>query len=175
MKKSPKFILSIAMIASLSACGLSDMINRTEAYNYGTISHASEHVNATKDFNETNPGLGLGSEAPLRGTKWSAGVEAGFFENSNSNTSTYAVGYFERDMLAKRPRALRVGFFSGYARYPSEAANSNSIFPSIGDYIPVAGLQATVPTIGRHEFRVRLAPGLSRSSAIISLQSNFVF
>jgi len=103
------------------------------------------------------------------------GAEAGFFENSNENTSIYAVGYFERDMLKNKPRALRVGFFSGYARYPAEAASSDSILPTIGDYIPVAGLQATVPTFGPHEFRVRVAPGLSRSSAIVSLQSNFVF
>jgi len=151
------------------------MIVRGSSYNYATISHASEHIDASKDFNESNPGLGLGSEAPLRNSKWSVGVEGGFFENSNNNTSIYGLGYFERDMLENNPRALRVGFFSGYARYPAEAANSNSFLPSIGDYIPVVGLQATVPTVWRHEFRVRVAPGLSRSSAIVALQSNFVF
>jgi len=173
--KSPRLILSLACVTALSACGLPEMINRGGAYNYATFSHASTHVDATKDFNENNPGLGLGSEAPLRGSKWSVGVEGGYFENSNNNTSIYGVGYFERDVLANRPRALRVGFFTGYARYPNEAANSDTFFPTIGDYIPVAGLQATVPTFGPHEFRVRVAPGLSRSSAIISLQSNFVF
>ncbi len=173
--KSPRLILSLAVVATLSACGLPNLIDRGGAYNYASVSHISEHVDATKDFNENNPGLGLGSEAPLRGTKWAFGVEGGFFENSNSNTSIYGVTYFERDVLASKPRALRVGFFTGYARYPNEAANSDTFFPTIGDYIPVAGLQATVPTFGPHEFRVRVAPGLSRSSAIVSLQSNFVF
>lgn len=173
--KTPRTLLSLSMIAALSACGLPNMIDRNGAYNYGVISHASKHLNATKDFNETNPGLGLGSEAPLRGTKWAVGAEAGFFENSNNNTSPYAVGYFERDVIVNKPRALRVGFFSGYARYPNEAANSDSIIPAIGDYIAIGGLQATVSTIGPHEFRFRMAPGLSRSSAIVSLQSNFVF
>ncbi len=173
--KSPRVALSLIAVATLSACGLPDMINRATAYNYVTISHASEHIDASKDFNETNPGLGVGSEAQLRGSKWSFGVEAGAFENSNNNTTPYAVGYFERDMLADKPRQVRLGFFSGYARYPSEAANSDGIFPTIGDYIPVAGLQATIPTFGPHEFRVRVAPGLSRSRAIIALQSNFVF
>lgn len=173
--KSPRLLLSLATVTALSACGLPDLINRNGAYNYATISHASKHLDAKKDFNENNPGVGLGSEAPLRGSKWSVGVEGGYYENSNSNTSIYAVGYFERDVLVRKPRALRVGFFTGYARYPNEAANSDSIFPTIGDYIPVAGLQATIPTVGPHEFRVRVSPGLSRSSAIVSLQSNFVF
>ena len=173
--KTPKILLSLMAAVTLSACGLPDMIVRGGSYNYATINHASKHLNATKDFNENNFGLGLGSEAPLRNSKWAVGVEGGYFENSNNNTSIYAVGYFERDMLETKPRALRVGFFSGYARYPAEAANSDSIFPTIGDYIPVAGLQATVPTFGPHEFRVRVAPGLSRSSAIVALQSNFVF
>ncbi len=168
-------ILSLLAGATLSGCGLSEMINRSTAYNYGVISHASEHVDATKNFNENNLGIGVGSEANLRGTKWSFGVEGGIFDNSNSNLSPYAVTYFERDMLARKPRALRVGFFTGYARYPDEAASSDSILPSVGDYIPVAGLQATFPTVWRHEFRVRVSPGLSRSKAIIALQSNFVF
>ena len=46
---------------------------------------------------------------------------------------------------------------------------------AIGDFIPVVGLQATVPTFGPHEFRFRLTPGLTRADAIITLQSNFVF
>lgn len=173
--KSPKLILSLTAVAALSACGLPDMIVRGGSYNYATISHASKHLGATKDFNETNLGLGLGSEAPLRNSKWAFGVEGGAFENSNSNTTIYGVSYFERDMLVAKPRALRLGVFGGYARYPAEAAKSDSIFPTIGDYIPVAGLQATIPTFGPHEFRVRVTPGLSRSSAIIALQSNFVF
>ena len=168
-------LLPLSLAAVLSGCGLPEMINRSGAYNYATISHVSKHIDATKDFNEVNPGLGIGSEAPLRGSPWSIGVEAGAFENSNSNTTPYAVTYFEREMLKDRPRALRVGFFGGYARYPSETGSFDGIIPSIGDYIPVAGLQATIPTFGAHEFRVRLSPGLSRSRAIIALQSNFVF
>ncbi len=175
MTKIRSTILSLSLAAFASGCGLPEMINRGGAYNYATISHVSEHIDASKDFNEVNPGLGIGSEAPLRGSPWSVGVEAGAFENSNRNTSPYAVGYFERAMLKDRPRALRVGFFGGYARYPNESGSFDGIIPSIGAYIPVAGLQATIPTFGPHEFRVRLSPGLSRSTAIISLQSNFVF
>jgi len=97
----------------------------------------------TLDFNENNIGVGVGSEAPLRGSKWSFGVEGGAFQNSNNNLSIYGVTYFERDMLRESPRSLRVGFFSGYARYPAEAANVSGIIPAIGDFIPVAGFNST--------------------------------
>ena len=174
MKFRNCFVAVLASI-SLTGCGLAGMIDRDTAYNYGVLSHASQHINATKEFNENNLGLGVGSEAELRGTRWSFGVEGGVFENSNNNTTPYGVAYFERDMLLDRPRALRAGFFSGYARYPDEADKSGRIFPAIGDYIPVVGLQMTIPTVWRHEFRLRMAPGLNRSKAIIALQSNFVF
>lgn len=170
-----KISMAVALVSSLSACGFSDLIGASRAYNYATITHASEHVNSTKDFNEINPGLGVGSEAPFRGSKWSVGVEAGAYKNSNSNTSTYALSYMERDMLPRNPRSLRFGGFFGYARYPAEAARWENKLPVFGDYIPIVGLQATIPTISPHEFRVRVTPGLSRSSAIVSLQSNFVF
>lgn len=163
------------LAASVSACGFADRIGASRAYNYATVTHVSEHVNATRNFNENNPGLGIGSEAPFIGAKWAVGVEAGAYKNSNSNTSPYVLGYFERDMIPSKPRALRLGFFTGYARYPAEANRFSDRYPVIGDYIPVAGLQATIPTFGPHEFRLRATPGLNQSSAIISLQSNFVF
>lgn len=166
---------SLLLVAGLSACGFSDLIGATRAYNYGTITHVSEHVNATKEFNESNPGVGIGSQAPLRDSKWSVGVEAGIYKNSNDENSSYVLGYFERDILESYPGAFRLGFFSGYARYPDEAERWQNKLPVFGDYIPVGGLQATFPTISPHELRVRITPGLSRSSAIVTLQSNFVF
>ena len=175
MKKIKTIALGVTLMGGLSACGLPEMISADSTYNYATITHTSTHVNATKNFNENNIGVGVGSEAPLRGSKWSFGVEGGAFQNSNNNLSIYGVSYFERDMLRESPRSLRVGFFSGYARYPAEAANVSGLIPAIGDYIPVAGLQATFPTFGPHEFRVRVSPGLRRSDAVIAIQSNFVF
>lgn len=173
--RSIKIISSLFILASVSACGLAEKIGASRAYNYATVTHVSEHVNATRSFNENNPGIGIGSEAPFIGEKWAVGVEAGVYKNSNSETSPYAVTYFERDMIPSKPRALRMGFFTGYARYPAEARRFRDTYPVIGDFIPVVGLQATFPTFGSHEFRLRATPGLNQSSSIISLQSNFVF
>jgi len=169
-------LLMLALATGLSGCSVYDRVSASRAYNYGVVTHVSEHINATKSFNEVNTGLGFGSEAPLTMSRWAIGVEAGRFRNSNDNLSTYAAGYAEYGVLRQNPRALRVGAFTGLAQYPAEADKNraNNKF-AVGDFIPVIGLQATVPTIGPHEFRLRLTPGLSRADAIVTLQSNFVF
>ena len=168
--------ICLAAAMGLSSCGIVDNIATSRAYNYGVITHASEHVNPTKSFNENNPGVGIGSEAPLAMSRWAVGVEAGRFRNSNDELSTYLGSYAEYDVLRNKPRRLRVGAFAAMAQYPAEADKNraNGTF-AVGDFIPVLGLQATVPTVGPHEFRLRLTPGLSRSDAIFTLQSNFVF
>ncbi len=169
-------ILTLTAAVGLSGCGLSDRIATTRAYNYATVTHASKHVNASKEFNEVNPGIGIGSEAPVARTRWSLGVEAGRFRNSSEELTTYLTGYGEFDVLRNKPRALRIGGFSGLAQYPAEADKNRSEGKfAIGDFIPVVGMQVTVPTFGPHEFRMRITPGLERSDAIVTLQSNFVF
>ena len=169
-------LITLTAALGLSGCGVFDQIAATRAHNYGVITHISKHVNATKSFNEVNTGFGIGSEAPLVMSRWSVGVEAGRFRNSNDELSTYAAGFAEYGLSRNSDRSVRIGAFTGLAEYPAEAAKNRANDElAIGDFIPVVGLQATVPTFGPHEFRFRLTPGLTRADAIITLQSNFVF
>lgn len=171
-----RIIAALALATGLSGCGVLDQISASRAYNYAAITHASHHVNASKEFNEVNPGLAIGSEAPLMRSRMSLGVEGGRFRNSSDEMTTYGALYGEYGVIKSNPRALRLGAFTGWAEYPAEAAKNRAEGKwAIGDFIPVIGLQATVPTLGPHEFRLRVTPGLSRSDAIITLQSNFVF
>lgn len=169
-------LITLTVATGLSGCGAFDKIAASRAYNYGVVTHTAKHINATKSFNENNPGIGIGSEAPIVMSRWSVGVEAGRFRNSNDDMSSYAAGYAEYALNRKDPRAIRAGAFYGLAEYPAEAAKNraNNKF-AVGDFIPIIGLQTTVRTIGPHEFRMRLTPGLSRADAIVTLQSNFVF
>lgn len=162
---------------SVSGCGFTDYISRSDAYNYVTVTHASTHLNARKDFNENNPGIGFGSEAPIRRGPNSVGVEAGRFLNSVDKYTSYAAGYWERDLLPQsNPRRVRAGAFFAYAEYPDEVQRAkDNGYLTLGDFVPIVGLQATVATVSQHEFRFRLTPGLSQSDGIVTLQSNWRF
>ena len=166
-----------ALALGVSACGLSDQIVATRAENFVTFPHVSKHINPGKDFNEFNPGIGIGSEAPLRRAPYALGVEAGRYRNSLDEQSIYAATYVERKLTpARGPSEIGLGAFFGYAEYPSEvAAAKDRGFITFGDFVPVVGLQATVATFGPHEFRFRLTPGLQQSDGILTLQSNFRF
>ncbi len=174
MRKALFLTAALSGVAALQGCALVDKINTARAYNYLAISHASAHIDASRDFQEVNPGIGFGSEAPLKNTeKVAVGIETGRFLNSLDDLSSYSVGYWEYDLLPSQPRRVRVGGFLGLAEYPTEAGRDN--LPSFGDFIMVGGLQATVATVGNHELRMRAAPGITQSGAILTLQSNFKF
>lgn len=174
MNKALLLAAALGSAVALQGCAVVDQVNTARAYNYVTVSHASSHIDASRDFQEVNPGLGFGSEAPLKNSnKVAVGIETGRFLNSLDDWSSYSVGYWEYDVLPSKPRRLRIGGFAGLAEYPTEAARGH--LPSFGDFITVGGLQVTVPTIGNHEIRMRAAPGISQSGAILTLQSNFKF
>ena len=59
-------IAGLCLAALLGGCAYMDRIGVSRAQNYATVTHLSEHINAEKEFNEFNPGLGIGSEAPIR-------------------------------------------------------------------------------------------------------------
>lgn len=170
-------IAGLCLAALLGGCAYTDRIGITRAQNYATVTHLSEHINADKDFNEFNPGIGIGSEAPLRRTNYAVGVEAGHYRNSVDRPTTYALAYVERKFSPLRqPETIGLGAFFAYAEYPDEVERAQDRgFVTIGDFVPVVGLQATVPTVGPHEFRFRLSPGPARADAILTLQSNFRF
>ena len=161
----------------VSGCGISEQISASRSYNFATVSHTSQHVGARKSFNEYNPGFGLGSEAPIRRTPYIVGLEAGRYRNSLDDYSSYAATYVERKFAPRRgPSEIGIGAFLGYAEYPSEVQRAKDKgFVTLGDFVPVVGLQATVATVGPHSFRFRVTPGLSQSDAIVTLQSNFRF
>lgn len=161
----------------LSGCGLSEQFSSSRAYNFATVTHGSKHINPGKSFNENNPGFGVGSEVPIRRSDYIYGVEAGRFRNSLDEYSSYATTYVERKFEPETgPRQVGLGAFLGYAEYPSEVQRAEDRgFVTFGDFVPVAGLQATIATVGPHEFRVRLTSGVDQSDGIITLQSNFRF
>ena len=161
---------------ALAGCDISETFAVSRSTNFVTLPHASLHVNPDRDFNEFNPGIGVGSEAPFRRSDYVFGLEAGRFRNSLEEGTSYAAAYVERKFAPVRSTSIGLGAFFAYAEYPNEVQRAeDNGFITFGDFVPVAGLQATVPTIGSHEFRVRLTPGLEDADALLTLQSNFRF
>lgn len=88
----------------------------------------SEHINATRDFNEFNPGLFLTWEN--RQLDYSVGG----FHNSYEDLSVMgAVGY-DVEIAPK----LELGVFAGMAWYPGEG---DQFSISVGDAVPLVGVQ----------------------------------
>ena len=89
----------------------------------------SEHVGATRDFQEINPGVFLTWEQQV------FDYSVGSFYNSHEDVSVLgSIGYdFE---LAPE---LEIGVFTGLALYPGEG---DQFSHSLGDVVPLAGLQA---------------------------------
>jgi len=159
-----KLVLLVGVAVSLSACGLADRMGASRAYNYATVLHSPEAR-----------GIGIGAQAPFRSSPLSIGVEAGGYKNVDDDTSSYALVHLEFDLIETRDRNPRVGGFIGFVSDSARADKFVDRYPVVGNFIPFVGFQATVPTVGPHEFRIRVSPGYSSQSAIFSIQSNFVF
>ncbi|WP_299961989.1 hypothetical protein [uncultured Roseobacter sp.] len=89
----------------------------------------SEHINATEDFREFNPGLFLTWEGPT------FDYSVGLFQNSYSNVSPLVSIGYDVEVAPE----FEVGGFIGLAVYPGEGDRFDT---SAGDVIPLLGLQA---------------------------------
>ncbi len=158
------FIFAAPLAVLVSGCGFSDLIGANRAHNYATLIHSEDSL-----------GFGLGAEAPFRDSPVSMGVEVGGFKRSNEASAVYALTHVEYDLMETRTRPPRIGAFVGFLNDEGVADRFRDRYPVIGNFAPFFGVQATVPTFGPHELRIRIAPGLSAQTAVFTLQSNFVF
>ena len=170
--------LACLMALMLSACTLVNETDLSRSEPFIAFALASEHVGAERDFVETNPGVGVGTEVPVGTRPIGVGAELGVFRNSFDDTSPYAVVFAEGKVNpfgAKRPIGL--GAFYGYGRYPTEVERARERgFLVIGEFVPVGGLQVTVPVLERNDLRFRIVPGvLESTSTVIAIQANVRF
>jgi len=136
------------------------------------VNLASYHHNASRTFNERNPGLGLGATFALPSINAETTFEAGAYYNSIETTSYYVTGSTDFQVAEMgSAAALRLGAFTGFAHYPEEALKfAGSGVPSIGNWVIVGGAQATLRVNNRHDLRVRVIPAGSVADAIFTFQ-----
>jgi len=106
---------------------------------YLPVGIGSKHINATRDFNEFNPSLGLG--CAWGGERFQYGLEGGVAYNSYSNWMTYGAAFAHARAASFESVDLWAGAFVGYAGYANLATSGGSNIPTLGDtHIMVAGL-----------------------------------
>jgi len=137
-----------------------------------TFNLASLHLNASRDFNEFNPGIGIGLTAPVGTGPSEIGVEAGQYRNSLGDQSYYVMASFDAQIASLTPNmALRLGAFSGFARYPGTANKfKNHGVPTIGDWVLAVGLQTTLRIADTYDVRLRVMPAGNVADALFTAQ-----
>ena len=137
-----------------------------------TVNLGSKHINASRDFNEVNPGFGIGVSAPVADGKYEMAVELGQYRNSVNGNSTYVVGSLDTEAAAlSRRTKVRLGGFAGVVRYPGLSDKFTSGIPSVGDWVAAGGVQATVRVDDTYDFPAS-RPARRQRGRTPSLHSN---
>lgn len=164
-------ILAAVAVAGTAAQGFDLSQARAHvAFNIG-----SHHLNASRQFEEFNPGLGVGVTVPTAGGE--AGFELGQYRNSLGADSHYAMAHIDWQVAsAGADIALRLGGFGGMARYPGDAAKfKNRGVPTVGNWVMAAGVQATVRIADTIDLRMRAMPAGNVADALFTAQVAYRF
>lgn len=137
-----------------------------------TFNLASHHLNASRNFNEVNPGLGIGLTGPIADGRTEFGLELGQYKNSLNTQSYYVMAALDVEIAELSPNvALRIGGFSGFAHY-SEAANKfkGHGVPTLGNWVMAVGLQTTLRLADTYDLRLRVMPAGNVADALLTAQ-----
>ena len=138
---------------------------------------SSWHINATHDFNETNPGFSLGAVYALGPGTTEIGAEVGHYRNSFRDKSNYAHVTLTREMFRPAPRlAVRAGVVGGFAtyRHVQEMFASQGV-PTTGNCVWFAGVLVSARIEDRYEFRSRLIPAGGEADGLATFEFGFLF
>lgn len=168
----PRILFLITIFTGLT---LATMASANESFKirpHVAINLGSYHLNASRDFNETNSGFGLGFTMPSGIGASEFGLEIGQYKNSINTQSQYIMSSLDTEVAKFTPStALRLGIFGGFARYPG-ASNKfkNSGVPTFGDWVMAAGAQATLRIDDTYDLRLRVMPAGNVADALVTLQ-----
>lgn len=136
------------------------------------INLASYHLNSSKDFNEINPGIGIGFTTPSGLGRSEFGLEVGQYKNSINSQSYYVMGSLDAEVARITPNvAIRMGGFAGFSHYPGDARKfKDRGVPTIGNWVMAAGLQTAVRVNDTYDLRIRVMPAGDVADALFTAQ-----
>lgn len=139
---------------------------------YLSASIASYHHDAAQEFEEINPGLGLGFSLPITNSGAQIAAEIGGYRNSVGANSAYATGSIDAPVARITKNAtLRIGGFAGLAHYENASRKfAGGGVPMIGDWVVVGGAQASVRINNETDIRFRALPAGKAAKVLVTLQ-----
>lgn len=161
-----------AYLFLLLAVILLNTASTAKSESYITANISSYHINASRDYNEHNPGLGFGY---FTGDRLQYGIETGFFKNSFYDQSTYLMGFADYPVFTVGNVEFRAGAWIGFFKYNNLVKTADRFgIPRIGNHVLFGGLHATA-RFGAFDTKVRLSPSGKHSDAILTFQIAYNF
>lgn len=173
LKRVRRLALGVFLsVAGLGAGSAAVALDMSQARPHLMFSLGSYHLNASQDFNEFNPGIGLGVTIPDDTFGGELGLEFGHYENSLSSSSYYATGSYDWQVMDFGGNTtLRLGGFAGASHYPGDSDKFKGRgVPTIGNWVIVAGAQGTVRIDDTYDVRLRVMPAGNVADALFTLQ-----
>lgn len=167
-----KLVAAVLLSLSLISATPSAAVDLDNASPYIAFNLGSYHLNASQDFNEVNPGLGVGVSMPSGIGNFSLDVELGQYRNSIKSDSYYVMSSLDHQIYAPSDRlSVRLGAFGGFAHYPGNKIKfKNSDVPTIGNWVLAAGLQTVLRVDNKYDVRLRVMPAGKVADALFTLQ-----
>ena len=163
-----------------TAFTLAQMANAFEWSNarpHLTFNLASHHLNAQQEFNEFNPGLGVGVSVPNHDRSSELALEVGQYKNSLNRQSIYATASIDRSVwMINANSEVRFGAFGAFAQYDRSAASLKKRgVPSVGDWVVAVGAQVNLRISDTNDLRLRIMPAGDIADALFTLQTTIRF
>lgn len=168
----PRVLLALSVFVGLTLATMANAADSFKLRPHVAINLASHHLNASRDFNQTNSGLGFGFTTPSGIGASEFGLEIGQYRNSVDRQSHYIMSSLDTEVAAiTSSTALRLGVFAGFAHYPGDANKfRNSGVPTFGNWVLAAGGQATLRIDDTYDLRLRVMPAGKIADALFTLQ-----
>ncbi len=138
-----------------------------------TVNIGSYHLNASQDFNEVNPGLGVGLTFGIANPNIELDIEIGQYRNSLSDNSVYIMGAWDTQIAKLSPNLTwRAGSFIGVSHYPGDSSRlkGNGV-PTFGNWVMGGGLQTSLRLNDDTDLRMRIMPAGKIADALFTLQA----
>ncbi len=171
------FLGAVALSLGLGFVGSASAFELSAARPHLTFNLASYHHNATEDFNEVNPGIGIGVTFEDKRFGGELGFEAGQYKNSLNSNSYYLTTSYDWEVAdLGNDVKVRLGGFTGASHYPGDANKfKDRGVPTLGNWVLVAGAQATVRVNDTYDVRLRVLPAGDVADALFTMQVGFRF
>lgn len=166
------FAIAYLLVLFISFVRPALAVELTDIRPHLTLNVGSYHLNASQEFNEVNPGLGVGLTFGIANPNIEVDVEIGQYRNSLSDNSVYIMGSWDTQIAQLSSNLTwRAGSFIGLSHYPGDSSRlkGNGV-PTFGNWVMGGGLQTSLRLNDETDLRLRVMPAGKIADALFTLQ-----